>query len=503
MSFEKNESNYVKLSSGLTAMKERTGKTILTVHIAGTGGVAESNFPTKLAITGYANNQPNLPVLLLHGVGSQGDGYVPPVMMDTNTLDVKPKKVKERLWDVAVSKPDAVIGLTSASALVGGVALGSGKEAHIERMINLLKALDEDGNLPEEIILSGHSRGAVADHEMSNRIYAEFGDRIKLHFIVTDPVPGPFHDSHIYERIIPPNTASYTVFYAPNEGRTLFNANDLNKLVFTNPLTTITAYAVPETEHISITGVRPIQYAAYLLISAIHGEERDFVESDSFNQQIQAVRHNFGEIKGEGARTKSKFDHRTPVNSDNPELANAIHKTREMFEKGYVRADHQKTSSFLCPNIETKATREGLLRETWVSETNKIKEANKGMHKKHSFFGGFSSASSISTPDYSDELKPMFPAVLLEIKIDAYQQVKAIQAEIFKDAKSGKEGDHTQFCKRSKNSGYVTETQMGILDVIRKTYEQSKQNPLSPLWKDALEKIERIEAKSEQRVVMR
>src|SRR5205085_2651651 len=109
---------------------------------------------------------------------------------------------------------------TDFLSLALGVIGGAGKMTNNERIMGALYALDneETGSaLPDVILLEGHSRGAINCISLANEIYAEYGNKIQVHMILTDPVPGPGYENAVDTLHIPKNVVSFTCFYAADE----------------------------------------------------------------------------------------------------------------------------------------------------------------------------------------------------------------------------------------------------------------------------------------------
>jgi len=511
MPFDKQGSNYKDVSEKLQKMEKAGKPKILSIHFPGTGGRANDGFPTYKAIKHFVQKYPDTPVIFLEGVGSVGNNYIPPVMADVDSLENTVKPLKKRFWSAGVSEPEAWPALGLAPALVGGIVLGSGKQAHVKRMINLLTALDEDGNLPQEVILTGHSRGSITCNELGNAIYMHFGNRTKLHFIETDPVSGPFHEGALYEQIIPPNTETFTAFYAPEEGGALLNANDLTKLAFTNPTTTITAYAVPGTDHVEITASNPVVFAAYSLLCGIHNE------NPSIRAESSAL-HNPEDIVGKGVRAKSSFYHRTPVYCESKaNLTTAVHNVRKLFETGY---DSEKSINiekieYSCPEVGTNKQRQALLEGVYKDLKEKMKKESNSSSNVNSFFASLSPSSSysLSSMPFFSKTKPNEKAVNshfinANINLDSFTEIKSIQRQILIEAAANplKQGSTPEKCNFTDErgqwkSGYITCAQKQTLDLIREAAKSAKDNPLSPSWGKALKTIESIAVSDTQKMV--
>ncbi len=347
--FEREE-KYNNIQKGLQILAKTNQKKVLNIHIPGTGGRAESEFPTRVAFNNLeaylgfkADKSHPIPIIFFEGVGSDGEGYIPPAMHDTHTLANKElpslTKFVKGLTAFAVSEPEDFAAFSRPTALAFGIVKGAGSITNNKIAINTLLALDEDDALPEEIFLSGHSRGAINCISMAYEIYIKFGQRIKINMCLTDPVPGPLHNFSKYnnERVIAPNVISFTAFYASDEERSLFLANDMSRLVFANPNTTVTSHAIPNTDHNSITAhhskdeknvsaylynedpanqylISPVCWAVNHLTFAANGISYENVEdSDSiislYNQSL---------IQGTGARSDSVFYRCSPINDQCP-----------------------------------------------------------------------------------------------------------------------------------------------------------------------------------------
>jgi hypothetical protein len=133
--------------------------------------------------------------------------------------------------------------------------LGTGDITNNERVLDKLDELEKADSLPEEVVLEGYSRGAVNAIMAANEIYKKYGNKVKVHLLITDPVPGPFHEEEWKKRVIPPNVTSFSAIYTSDSKMPVkimdpfFKPHSLDKLVFTNKQTIISSYAVNKVGH--------------------------------------------------------------------------------------------------------------------------------------------------------------------------------------------------------------------------------------------------------------
>lgn len=268
-------------------IEKQEKKKILAVHIPGTGGRAQSGYPTRVALAGLnmALGQ-SLPIIELSGVGNADE---PAVLRNTTRLDLQEDPFSSQgislksisSEDEMVSSPEQVNEIrnnalvTTVGANRAGSWGGAGEKQNNQVVLNALETLKSDQCLPEEMILSGHSRGAINAIYLANEIYAKYGDKIKIHLLLTDPVPGPFHEMEWKKRVIPPNVATFTAFYADSEDSALFVPHDLSRLTFTSNQTVVTSYSVANTTHNTIGSVPAVSKACYDVYAGVFGVEKD------------------------------------------------------------------------------------------------------------------------------------------------------------------------------------------------------------------------------------
>lgn len=283
---------------------------ILAIHIPGTGGNAQDNFPTRLALAKLNKKMQEqhqiagIPFIELPGVGS---GEKAPIFSRTDTLNFANREAPS-IWDAlkvnaqSSSNSEAekfneafnhTLSLTDAGAHAAGFINGAGEEQNNELILNTLETLESDNALPEEIVLTGHSRGAINAIYLANEIYAKYGDKIKIHMVLTDPVPGPFHEMEWKKRVIPPNVKTFTAFYAQNHGNILFAPHDLSRLTFASPDTVITSYSTID-DHITITGNKKVTKACFDVFAGIFNQEfnsdvlgLDKIEKSLYEQSLE------------------------------------------------------------------------------------------------------------------------------------------------------------------------------------------------------------------------
>ncbi|MDP1602213.1 MAG: hypothetical protein Q8M03_03025 [Legionella sp.] len=251
--FNKNEPKYQGLLQRLQQMGDRK---VLTVYVADTDESADSRHFMKAAVQELQDLL--LPVVFLQ---QQPDDKILPVN-DANSLAAKINPTTHRFWSSNAEKSKNRSASPLPGGFIGEIILTSGRKTHVERMENLLTALAEDGAKPDEIILVGDRQGALICHEIGNKVYIQFGHDIQLHFLESI-APEPRQDYEIYEKIIPPATVSFTVFYASA-------GCDLSHFSFSNASTMITKFSMDE------------RLACSYIINALygaHGMERSYPPS--------------------------------------------------------------------------------------------------------------------------------------------------------------------------------------------------------------------------------
>jgi hypothetical protein len=172
------------------------------------------------------NKRGNFRVEVLQGVGTK---YLNPAYMNPETGKMKSYK--------------------PFLARVKGFITGAGEKQNIEYTLKLLRtAADKTpSELPERLILNGHSRGAAACIELARAIYLEHGDAIKIAMNISDPVPGPGRRDKS-KLVIPPNVDSLVITYAQRPSGLMdqaFNPLDINEILFDPSKTTVTTTTLP------------------------------------------------------------------------------------------------------------------------------------------------------------------------------------------------------------------------------------------------------------------
>ncbi|MCP0913111.1 MULTISPECIES: hypothetical protein [Legionella] len=307
---------YLDICDNLAAQTEQGLKKILSVHFPGTGGSAEAGFPTKNAFDKLSDY--SLPLIKFSGVGS---GENAPVHRDTTSLAHKEKAEKtigEQLRTLftspvstSTSDPEEInkgfnetLALTETGGNLGGITTGAGENENNEIILNTLESLEQDGLFPDEIVLTGHSRGAINAIYLANEIYAKYGDKIKIHLVLTDPVPGPFHEMEWKKRVIPPSVATFTAFYAEKHNHIFFQPHDLARLTFTSEDTVITSYSTID-DHISITGNSKVERACVDVIAGIYGLN---INSNAiYREDLELNRQWYEALQGKGDAEQTEF----------------------------------------------------------------------------------------------------------------------------------------------------------------------------------------------------
>jgi hypothetical protein len=205
-------------------------------HSFGTGEEA----PRKLSSL-HSSYDKKVKQILLGGVGVTGKSRR---YLDKETGDIKtptPSKLKAGLNKIVkrVAKDE---DFDSLADKIGGL----GEEENIEYFMHQLAEAPKNGQLPERIVLTGHSRGAGQSMELANRIYEKYGSKIKITMHLTDPVMGPLRRWPQSKRTIPPNVDSVTIVYAGKHDSIGFEPQDFTRIVGYDPaVTTITAVSIP------------------------------------------------------------------------------------------------------------------------------------------------------------------------------------------------------------------------------------------------------------------
>ena len=333
--FEKGR-NYQNLAAKLRHQKTNNQKMVLNIHIPGTGCNKDTSIATNVALQVLEGKNAFTPIIYFEGVGSGSDeDYLPPVMANTYTLEDKKLSVKERLrnfiFGTSTSDMDGLGVMNDGLAQASGVVAGAGKKNNTLRAIHALAALKQENLLPEVVHLTGYSRGAVNCIDLANKIYQKFGNAIKIHLTLTDPVPGPMHEHDVEEQTLPPNVVSCNIFYADSEEGVFFSAIDSTRLVVTNPKTTLTFYSAKDSDHFNLGSKSEVKSSIKQLTCAINGVQ---LSADEAEQQSGIVMDNVEDMKGKSfIRSGAKFYQTTPINSacDNI-LASAIIDVRQHFE---------------------------------------------------------------------------------------------------------------------------------------------------------------------------
>lgn len=116
-----------------------------------------------------------------------------------------------------------------------------------KRIMECMQSLNDayiNGELPDRIILNGHSRGASTCIELAREIYLTYGDIVTIDMILSDPVPGTGRHK-ASKRVIPPTVESLVVLYAGEESSSIFKPQKLDKLFYDEDKTAFTALILP------------------------------------------------------------------------------------------------------------------------------------------------------------------------------------------------------------------------------------------------------------------
>ncbi len=438
-----------------------------------------------------ARGKQPIPAIFFQGVGAGGDNYVAPVMADPNSLTDKVRNVgtADAISGVAVSEPEQFAGKSELTALAFGLLSGAGKDMNTARIINALRALKEEGALPETLFLSGHSRGAINCISLANAIYKEFGSEIKLDLCLTDPVPGPGKSSAADERIIPPNVRTFTCFYAERGGAEdglldkALRANDLSKLKFANPNTAVTSYSVPGTTHNTVLHDYRVTYAITQITHAANGIpfNQTFNEyATNAQKQLQdlyfaAQRWDLNapdpatftpldpsQMLGSGARVNAAYHRTTPILSDiPPQLSAAVNNVRVQCEQNYVPQP-------------SKALPAGA-----KFDENDIPDAKARTKFLHALF----KENKDNKTSRQDSLESHGRVVQCAIKI--LSEVKPVKPH---DGKKWVKINYGTANGENK-TGYVSPESKKVLDIAKKAQKESAGNKYSVEWSKADRKI--------------
>ena len=130
---------------------------------------------------------------------------------------------------------------TSLVTRIKQLVTGEGSKENINHCMHLLEQAELKGQLPDRIVLTGHSRGAATTLELAKEIYLKYGDRVKITMNLSDPVPGDLIGRTA--AVVPPNVDSLVIVYASKEIKPGFQPIDINHLHFDPTKTTVTAFA--------------------------------------------------------------------------------------------------------------------------------------------------------------------------------------------------------------------------------------------------------------------
>jgi hypothetical protein len=481
--FERDQKYYYIQSALFNLGKQRKTRR-LNIHIPGTGcRENDLEYATRAAFEQLRlhveqQNADPIPMIFLEGVAASGQDYVPPVMRDTHTLANKQMSLstwfKHRVKGAVSFCVDDWGSFSKETAFIFGKINGAGIKANNQTILHTLEALESDCVLPEEIYLSGYSRGAINCLSAAEEIYSKYGRRIKIHLCLADPVPGPMHEGKEYigEKVIPPNVISFTCFYSPNEERSLYVANDLTKLVFANPTTTITSVAIADTDHLSIietngdieaqlyskddesgivsnlSRVSPIYWALNHLIFAINGhvyeDGRDNPLTGLFDQQ---------QIVGIGPRKDSSFYRLTAFNDA---CTDSLIETLLTIRNGL--------------DINTDLVHDKIVFADFeLSNRSQRKEAINKIYK---------------SPQRERSIE----------NLPAFEQIKEINNSILQSGLPYPAGDHTykivyKDINGKSNTTYLPKSQFQQLEIIRQANRIAGFDSLNEVWQVTLEQL--------------
>lgn len=497
---------YIEVKSRLTKARNDGREAVLNIHIPGTGGLEDSQYPTRVAYSELfehleAQALPLPAFISFDGVGSKGDNVVPTVLRKTNTLEIEEISTAEKAKHLLnliniVGNPSNTVdygALNHTTAFVAGIAKGAGMSVINDIIINTLKALEEDACLPDMVFLSGHSRGSINAISAACRIYIQFGNNIKSNLCLTDPVAGPgrAEDRHALDSVIPPNVQSVTILYAPLVGEKLLIAKDFSRLIVTNPDTVVTAYPVPNTNHASICQQWGYWCEVNLRKKSFFGIETktEFLSLSSFaSYQMTFAANNVDlpstihkdktqfdptQISGVGARAGSIYYKTTPITDGCSPLLQAAHdKIRNTFDVNYQTKPVLAISSGYFDGLVKPEHREKFIIGMFVDKKENAKHLD--------------SLSIFSQPGQRDKMHDL-----------SYRKIKAIQEVIFQEAQLQPSQDCChKIIKLDANKQpierYVSATDKEKLDLIQNTIEVTSRDPLNPRWSALLESIEKM-----------
>ena len=129
----------------------------------------------------------------------------------------------------------------SLATMLRQLITGEGGKENITHCMYLLEQAELKSQLPNRIVLTGHSRGAATTLELAKEIYLKYGDKVKITMNLSDPVPGDLIGRT--EAVVPPNVDSLVIIYASKEIKPGFQPIDINHLHFDPTKTTVTAFA--------------------------------------------------------------------------------------------------------------------------------------------------------------------------------------------------------------------------------------------------------------------
>ncbi len=329
--FDKSGSVYPALLNNLMSQKNKNNSVTLNIHIPGTGCRHNDNLPTYAALQQLAHIQKQSGIkpamLMFEGTGASTEehfDYLPPSLYAANSLEKKLKETPTFYMFAASAAQDIDLLVQSEfTALLLGVVAGAGKNTNNYRVMGALEALEEDDAFPDVIFLSGHSRGAINCISLANDIYDKYQDRIKIHLLLTDPVPGPGYGNVQDTLLIPANVISFTCFYAADEERLFFIAHDHNRLKFANPQTTITSYPLDGDHNSFFHAMRKYQDYLTGIVCAINGVKPADCKI-GYGKADKSLN-----VKGKGYREGSVYHLVTEINSEcNTDLATVLNQLR-------------------------------------------------------------------------------------------------------------------------------------------------------------------------------
>lgn len=464
--FEKGE-YYNKIKEAIK--KEKT----LNIAFPGTVASANDEFPHRKAFKSLSDENKKEAIITFSGIGSKWDDEHPN-QRPGNTCSIEPKSHKDfKKQRDALSSISSLegVGMTSISGAdgnllpkKGGYLFAYGLKSGVELIINLLKTLDKDDALPSSICMGGHSRGSVSCLVLANRIWEEFGPKIKINIACTDPVPGPQQLEDYTKYVIPPNVESLTIVYATAgisdpitfqkklyEPRII--ALDPNLFVVPNPHTKITCIASYNTDHGSITDD---SLAKSVMEVAIKG-------SNNIEEQINIpsyLEYHSNNMQGSGARIKIT----------------------------YYRVQGTCAS-------KTPTPLDGAILSIRGKITDYVEPENSD--KPQNLFDGFRYHQTLTSSDRAIYLKNLFDNKLPKDRLNhcaAYEKAMQMRGNILDNSKPSKQAPYIcnigGFLGLFSKEKYITDLQQKCLALINQTATDAWCDPYDQKWEVTMFEIQ-------------